>query len=431
MVVGFVKSDKDFSAKGVLFAGCPPSHSSAESCLTLTGGDRDAGVGAYSEPILVGHPGGWSHFRSRPARLTGRPRGWCAARVWPRTSAAAGLLALRADLAQCLGGGCSAGILSGTTATVAVLDGWSVTVGSVGDSRCVLDMRGGSVMDLSVDHRLEVNAEEVERVKASGGELGRLMTQGGHMVGPLRCWPGGLCLSRSIGDIDVGEFIVPIPFVKQVKLPPSGGRLIIATDGLWDAISSEKAAKDSRGLSHDSAAKSLVKTAIKSRGLRDDITCIVVDMLPNQVNESPPPVQKSKLAKSLSLLRKTKSNMTTITENGILEEVYEQGSAHLAERLGPDDSSVHAGQGIFLCAICRADLSPLGGISVHAGSAFAQGVGNAKAWEGPFLCTSCKSKMEAMEGRQPGPPQPAGASQAVNEAPLDAETPFQAPPAEK
>lgn len=37
-------------------------------------------------------------------------------------------------------------------------------------------------------------------------------------MGPLRCWPGGLCLSRSIGDTDVGEFIVPIPHVKQVKV---------------------------------------------------------------------------------------------------------------------------------------------------------------------------------------------------------------------
>jgi hypothetical protein len=37
-------------------------------------------------------------------------------------------------------------------------------------------------------------------------------------IGPLRCWPGGLCLSRSIGDLDVGEFIVPVPHVKQVKV---------------------------------------------------------------------------------------------------------------------------------------------------------------------------------------------------------------------
>jgi hypothetical protein len=36
-------------------------------------------------------------------------------------------------------------------------------------------------------------------------------------VGPLRCWPGGLCLSRSIGDLDVGECIIAVPHVKQVK----------------------------------------------------------------------------------------------------------------------------------------------------------------------------------------------------------------------
>lgn len=57
-----------------------------------------------------------------------------------------------------------------------------------------------------------------ERVTASGGEVGRLSIVGGVEIGPLRCWPGGLCLSRSIGDMDVGEFIVPVPFVKQVKV---------------------------------------------------------------------------------------------------------------------------------------------------------------------------------------------------------------------
>lgn len=52
-----------------------------------------------------------------------------------------------------------------------------------------------------------------------------------------------MCLSRSIGDIDVGEFIVPIPHVKQVKLSNIGGRLIIASDGIWDALPSEAASK--------------------------------------------------------------------------------------------------------------------------------------------------------------------------------------------
>ncbi|KAL5647742.1 hypothetical protein ACJX0J_042097, partial [Zea mays] len=104
------------------------------------------------------------------------------------------------------------------TATVVVIDGFTITVASVGDSRCILDTQGGELQLLTVDHRLEENAEERERVTASGGEVGRLNLFGGQEVGPLRCWPGGLCLSRSIGDMDVGEYIVPIPHVKQVMV---------------------------------------------------------------------------------------------------------------------------------------------------------------------------------------------------------------------
>lgn len=37
-------------------------------------------------------------------------------------------------------------------------------------------------------------------------------------IGPLRAWPGGLCLSRTIGDIDAGQYIVPVPHVKQIKV---------------------------------------------------------------------------------------------------------------------------------------------------------------------------------------------------------------------
>uniref|UniRef100_A0A453ALA6 protein-serine/threonine phosphatase n=1 Tax=Aegilops tauschii subsp. strangulata TaxID=200361 RepID=A0A453ALA6_AEGTS len=121
----------------------------------------------------------------------------------------------------------------------------------VGDSRCILDTQGGELQLLTVDHRLEENVEERERVTASGGEVGRLN------VGPLRCWPGGLCLSRSIGDMDVGEYIVPVPHVKQ--LSSVGGRLIMASDGIWDALSNEAAAKSCRGLPAELAAKLVVK----------------------------------------------------------------------------------------------------------------------------------------------------------------------------
>ena len=75
-----------------------------------------------------------------------------------------------------------AGETSGTTATFVLIDRWTVTVASVGDSRCILDTQGGVVSLLTVDHRLEENAEERERVTASGGEVGRLNVFGGNEV---------------------------------------------------------------------------------------------------------------------------------------------------------------------------------------------------------------------------------------------------------
>ena len=52
------------------------------------------------------------------------------------------------------------GQTSGTTVTFVVVDQWTVTVACVGDSRCVLDPKGGVVSALTVDHRLEENEEE-------------------------------------------------------------------------------------------------------------------------------------------------------------------------------------------------------------------------------------------------------------------------------
>nr|KAJ0186877.1 hypothetical protein LSAT_V11C900484240 [Lactuca sativa] len=85
-------------------------------------------------------------------------------------------------------------------------------------------------------------------------------------IGPLKCWQGGLCLSRSIGDREVGEFIIPVPHVKHVKviihdlqLSSACGRLVISSDGVCDALSTESALECSRGLALESAATQIVK----------------------------------------------------------------------------------------------------------------------------------------------------------------------------
>uniref|UniRef100_A0A1J3K3U1 protein-serine/threonine phosphatase n=1 Tax=Noccaea caerulescens TaxID=107243 RepID=A0A1J3K3U1_NOCCA len=298
----------------------------------------------------------------------------------------------------------SRGEKSGTTATFVIVDGWTVTVACVGDSRCILDTSGGSVSNLTVDHRLEDNTEERERVTASGGEVGRLSIVGGVEIGPLRCWPGGLCLSRSIGDMDVGEFIVPVPFVKQVKLSNLGGRLIIASDGIWDALSSEVAAKTCRGLPAELAARQVVKEALRRRGLKDDTTCIVVDIIPPENSQEPlpsPPKKHNNFFRSLLFRKKSNKLSKKLSSVSIVEELFEEGSAMLAERLGSGDCSKElatGGGGIFTCAICQLDLAPSEGISVHAGSIFSTSL---KPWQGPFLCTDCRDKKDAMEGKRP------------------------------
>ncbi|TVU03389.1 hypothetical protein EJB05_51080 [Eragrostis curvula] len=272
-----------------------------------------------------------------------------------------------------------------------------------------------------------------ERVTASGGEVGRLSVVGGAEIGPLRCWPGGLCLSRSIGDIDVGEFIVPVPYVKQVKLSNAGGRLIIASDGIWDALSSEAAAKCCRGLPAELAAKQVVKEALRTRGLKDDTTCIVVDIIPpGQTIRPPSPPKKMNKFKSLIFRKKAKDPSPKLTKQhsalGIVEEIFEEGSAMLSESfsavyvgndlhmkikcilpyaltffmdemlLGNDSNGGRTSSSIFTCAICQVDLEPSEGISVHAGSIFSS---SSKPWEGPFLCSDCRDKKDAMEGKRP------------------------------
>lgn len=290
---------------------------------------------------------------------------------------------------------------SGTTVTFVIIEGWVVTVASVGDSRCVLESSEGGIYYLSADHRLETNEEERVRITSSGGEVGRLNTGGGAEVGPLRCWPGGLCLSRSIGDMDIGEFVVPVPYVKQVKLSTAGGRLVICSDGVWDALPAEVALDCCRGMSAESAAPQIVKEALQAKGLRDDTTCVVVDILPQEKPPAPVPHQKKPVKGMLkAMFRKKSSESSSIDkeymEPDVVVELYEEGSAMLSERLETKYPLCNMFK-LFICAVCQVEIKPGEGISVHEGAENPQKV---RPWDGPFLCFSCQEKKEAMEGKR-------------------------------
>jgi hypothetical protein len=82
----------------------------------------------------------------------------------------------------------------------------------------------------------------------------------------------------------------------------------------------------------------VLQEALRTRGLKDDTTCVVVDIIPpdNSIPPSTPPKKQNKLR---ALLFRKKSHFSAsklskkLSAIGIVEELFEEGSAMLAERL--------------------------------------------------------------------------------------------------
>ena len=120
---------------------------------------------------------------------------------------------------------------------------------------------------------------EARRLVDAGARLGR-MRQGGEEVGPMRTYPGGLAVSRAIGDLNAPAVICK-PECTRVPVPPAGGRLVLASDGLWNALGDGEAATIAHEAeSAEAAAASLVRAVMQRRGAHDDITIVVVDIPP-------------------------------------------------------------------------------------------------------------------------------------------------------
>ena len=112
---------------------------------------------------------------------------------------------------------------AGTTVSMVLITDYLMTVANTGDSEGVLDT-GVSMLELTESHRIQTHELERQRLRNAGCQVAQL---GFHLegparpgepgVGPLRIWPGGLCVSRSVGDVDAGPEIVPIPHIKQVR----------------------------------------------------------------------------------------------------------------------------------------------------------------------------------------------------------------------
>ena len=148
-----------------------------------------------------------------------------------------------------------------------------------------------------------------------------------------------------------------------IQLSDAGGRLIIASDGIWDILSSDMAAKACRGLSAELAAKLVVKVcsltsltkfcivyillskteshfifqeALRTKGLKDDTTCVVVDIVPSDHLTSAPTPKKKQNTFTAFLSKKKHTDTNNKNGNKLssvgVEELFEEGSAMLADR---------------------------------------------------------------------------------------------------
>ncbi|EOY25008.1 hypothetical protein QUC31_009062 [Theobroma cacao] len=173
----------------------------------------------------------------------------------------------------------------GSTAVVVLVGRDVVVVANCGDSRAVL-CRGGTAVALSSDHKPD-RPDERERVEAAGGTV--INWNGSRVLGVL-------ATSRSIGDQHLKPYVISKPEVSVTERTKSDNFLVLASDGLWDVVSSEIACEvvkrhldgrikmrfsdDPQGCTGDRAAEAaamLAELAV-ARGSTDNISVIVVEL---------------------------------------------------------------------------------------------------------------------------------------------------------
>lgn len=168
---------------------------------------------------------------------------------------------------------------SGSTALVAVVDGVRrrVIVAHAGDSRCIVSANGAAFA-LTRDHRLASRSDERARVEAAGG----------HVVNNRL--NGTLAVSRGFGDLahknapSLPPTLTPTPEVAVRPIVRGDEFLLLATDGLWDALSPQAAVNFLRiqlstHANLNKAAKALASHALR-KGAIDNVTIVIVAFLP-------------------------------------------------------------------------------------------------------------------------------------------------------
>ena len=157
---------------------------------------------------------------------------------------------------------------SGCTALVSMIVKNRLYVANAGDCRAVLGKADGTAVQLTNDHTIN-NPNEQQLLQQRGAKIINNRVQGHMMV------------TRAIGDHSVAQYITAEPEITEIELTQNDEFLIMASDGLWDVVSTEMATTLVRATVRvpEMAAKRLALKAIEL-GSEDNISVVVAFLTP-------------------------------------------------------------------------------------------------------------------------------------------------------
>ena len=140
-------------------------------------------------------------------------------------------------------------LFSGSTCVSVIYTPERLIVPNIGDSRAVLgrfdfDTKKYKAIELSRDHK-PTEKDEAKRILDNDGRI-QPFTEEGEFVGPQRVWikdeeVPGLAMTRSFGDrVAATVGVVSEPEIKEFNFDEGDKFMIIASDGIWEFISSQE-----------------------------------------------------------------------------------------------------------------------------------------------------------------------------------------------
>lgn len=160
----------------------------------------------------------------------------------------------------------------GCTAIVALIVRNMLYVANAGDCKTIL-CRAGRPIALSKDH-----------VASCPKERERIVNAGGQVKWQIDTWRVGaaaLQVTRSIGDDDLKPAVTAEPEITETVLSVEDEYLVMASDGLWDILTSEEVIsiiKDT--VKEPGMCSKRLATEAAERGSKDNITVIVIFLRP-------------------------------------------------------------------------------------------------------------------------------------------------------